>query len=81
MKCGGNVPPSFNNIDFACQSVLEAFQNGNTDGIPEFILIKNGKSVSEAIAYRDDVFDYIQHTKLWKIHVELFMPGVVFLMK
>lgn len=45
------------------------------------ILIKNGKSVSEVIAYRDDVFDYIQHTKLWKIHVELFMPGVVFLMK
>ena len=23
------------------------------------ILIKNGKSVSEVIAYRDDVFDYI----------------------
>ena len=88
---------SFKSIDFACQNVLEAFQNGNTDGIPEFqasffkdmineaspasfndliqisglshtdiwtndaqMLIKNGKSASEVIAYRDDVFNYIQ---------------------
>lgn len=88
----------FENVDFICQCVLEAFQKGNTEGIPEFrsdflkdmmneispstfndliqiaglshgtgvwfdnaqILIKGGKSASEVISYRDDVFNYIQ---------------------
>lgn len=89
---------SSKNVDFACRCVLEAFQNGNTEGIPEFrsdffkdmvnevsptsfndliqiaglshgtgvwfnnaqVLIKDNKSVSEVISYRDDVFNYIQ---------------------
>lgn len=89
---------TFENVNFASSCVLEAFQNGNTDGIPEFrsgffkdivnevspenfndliqisglshgtgvwvdnaqALIKSGKSVSEVISYRDDVFNYIQ---------------------
>ena len=89
---------SLKNVDFICSYVLEAFQKGNTEGIPEFrtdffkdminevsptsfndliqisglshgtdvwinnaqILIKDGKSTSEVIAYRDDVFNYIQ---------------------
>ena len=89
----------FKNIDFACESVLEAFKNINTRGIPEFSseftkkllstipiktfndliqisglshstnvllddakeLIKKGKSTSQIIAYRDDVFNYLQN--------------------
>lgn len=89
---------SFENVDFARPYVLEAFQKGNTEGIPEFrsdflkdmvnevspaafhdliqmlglshgtgvwfdnaqLLIKGGKSASEVISYREDVFHYIQ---------------------
>ena len=98
---------SFEQVDFACPDVLEAFQKGNTAGIPEFrsvfyqdmadevspatfhefiqlpglahgtgvwfdndqILIQHGKPVSDVIAYRDDVFHYIQK-KMERKHVD-----------